>query len=57
MTGRTEFFGRHTQMLLRALNIERYQDAVTIVLRYFDEGRIPQKTWCALEELLEDRPG
>ena len=41
------------RFLLRALNIERYEDAVEIVLRYFDEKRIPQKTWYALEELLE----
>lgn len=41
------------RFLLRALNIERYEDAVAIVLRYFDEKRIPQKTWYALEELLE----
>lgn len=41
------------RFLLRALNIQRYEDAVEIVLRYFDEKRIPQKTWYALEELLE----
>ncbi len=41
------------RFLLRALNIERYEDAVAVVLRYFDEERIPQKTWYALEELLE----
>ena len=41
------------RFLLRAVNIERYEDAVAIVLRYFDEKRIPQKTWSALEELLE----
>ncbi len=41
------------RFLLRALDIERYEDAVEIVLRYFDEQRIPQKTWYALEELLE----
>ena len=45
------------RFLLRALNIERYEDAVAIVLRYFDEKRIPQKTWCALEELLEPAEG
>ncbi|MCK6529778.1 hypothetical protein L6R50_20215 [Myxococcota bacterium] len=38
--------------LLRALNIERFADAQEIVLRYFDEDRLPQKTWYALEELL-----
>jgi hypothetical protein len=26
---------------------------VEIVLRYFDEERLPQKTWYALEEILE----
>jgi hypothetical protein len=45
------------RFLLRALNIERYEDAVEIVLRYFDEERIPQKTWLALVELLEPGPG
>lgn len=45
------------RFLLRALNIERYEDAVEIVLRYFDEKRIPQKTWYALEELLEPEEG
>ena len=44
------------RFLLRALNIERYDDAVEVVLRYFDESRIPQKTWYALEELLEGEP-
>lgn len=39
--------------LLRALNTERYQDAVEIVRRYFEEKRLPQKRWYALEELLE----
>jgi hypothetical protein len=40
------------RFLLRALNIEQYKDAVEIVLRYFDEERLPQKTWYALQELL-----
>jgi hypothetical protein len=44
------------RFLLRALNIERYDDAVEIVLRYFDEERVPQKTWYALEELLMPGP-
>ena len=43
------------RFLLRALNIERYEDAVEIVLSYFDEDRIPAKTWLALEEILGDR--
>lgn len=45
------------RFLLRALNIERYEDAVEVVLRYFDEDRIPQKTWYALEDLLEPEEG
>ena len=44
------------RFLLRALNIERYDDAVEIVLRYFDEERVPQKSWHALEELLTPGP-
>ncbi len=42
------------RFLLRALNVERYEDAVEIMLRYFDRERIPQKTWYALEEILEE---
>jgi len=45
------------RFLLRALNIERYEDAVEVVLRYFDEERIPHKTWYALEDLLEPEAG
>ncbi len=41
------------RFLLRALNIEKYDDAVEVVVRYFDAERIPQKTWYALEDLLD----
>ncbi len=40
------------RFLLRVLNIERYEDAVELVLSYFEEDRIPPKTWLALEEIL-----
>jgi hypothetical protein len=38
--------------LLRWLNIERVDDALAIVTRYFDEAVLAPKTRLALEELL-----
>jgi predicted nucleotidyltransferase len=38
--------------LLRYLNVTTSEEALAIVLRYFDEDRIPPKTRLALEELL-----
>ncbi|MGQ0643123.1 MAG: hypothetical protein ACT4P6_20440 [Gemmatimonadaceae bacterium] len=38
--------------LLRYLNITRPDDALAVVLRYFDEAQVPVKTRLALEELL-----
>ncbi len=38
--------------LLRYLNIDRVDDAMAIVTRYFDEGMLLPKTRFALEELL-----
>lgn len=38
--------------LLRYLNITRAEEALEIVTRYFDAGRLPPKTRLALEELL-----
>jgi hypothetical protein len=38
--------------LLRYLNLERVEDAIGIVERYFPRDRIPPKTRFALEELL-----
>jgi len=38
--------------LLRHLNLATVDEALAIVLRYFDEGEIPTKTRLALEELL-----
>jgi hypothetical protein len=40
------------RFLLRALNVELYAEAEAIVLRYFDQDLVPQKTWYALQELL-----
>ncbi len=38
--------------LLRYLNVSTFEEALAIVLRYFDEEHIPPKTRLALEELL-----
>ena len=38
--------------LLRYLNIERVEDAMAIVTKYFDEEMLLPKTRLALEELL-----
>lgn len=38
--------------LLRYLNITRADDALAVVLSYFDESQVPVKTRLALEELL-----
>lgn len=38
--------------LLRYLNITRADDALAVVLQYFDESQVPVKTRLALEELL-----
>lgn len=38
--------------LLRYLNVSTLEEALAIVLRYFDEEHIPPKTRLALEELL-----
>jgi hypothetical protein len=43
--------------LLRYLNVSNVDEALAIVLRYFDESRILPKTRFALEELLEGGPG
>jgi hypothetical protein len=40
------------RFLLRYLNIERVEQALEIVTRYFDEAQLPPKTRLALEELL-----
>ncbi|HEX9582609.1 MAG TPA: hypothetical protein VF970_16010 [Gemmatimonadales bacterium] len=38
--------------LLRYLNVSTVDQALAIILRYFDEAQIPRKTRLALEELL-----
>ena len=38
--------------LIRALNIESYDDAVKIILKYYPEKHIPQKSFYALEEMI-----
>jgi hypothetical protein len=40
------------RFLLRYLNIERYEDAVRTITRYYPLERFPPKTFYALEELL-----
>ena len=40
------------RFLLRFLNVSSADEAMTIVLRYFDQKQIPPKTGLALEELL-----
>jgi len=40
------------RFLLRILGIERYDDAVEIITRYYPLERFPQKTLYALEEIL-----
>lgn len=42
--------------LLRYLNITSVDEALTIVLRFFDAAQVPTKTSLALEELLGARP-
>lgn len=39
--------------LIRYLNIESYEEALTIITRYYPKSRFPQKTLYAMEELLE----
>ncbi len=41
------------RFLLRAENVETYAQAVEIITRFFEPDQIPQKTWYALEELLQ----
>lgn len=41
------------RFLLRTLNVERYEDAVELISRYYPKERFPQKTLYALEEILE----
>jgi hypothetical protein len=38
--------------LLRYLNIERYEDALQVITRYYPRERFPQKAFYALEEIL-----
>ncbi|MCB9652681.1 MAG: hypothetical protein H6729_00925 [Deltaproteobacteria bacterium] len=40
------------RFLLRHLNIESYDEAVSIVTKYYELERLPQKTLCALQEML-----
>ncbi len=42
------------RFLLRFLNIERYEQAVETITRYYPLERFPQKTLYALEEILPD---
>jgi hypothetical protein len=39
--------------LLRYLNIETSEEALTVITRYYPLKRFPQKTAYALEEILE----
>jgi hypothetical protein len=40
------------RFLLRYLNVERYERALEIITRYYPRERFPDKTFCALEEIL-----
>ncbi|MFV1994183.1 MAG: hypothetical protein ACC661_02005 [Verrucomicrobiales bacterium] len=40
--------------LLRYLNIEKYEDALSVIAKYYPLERFPQKTLYALEEILGD---
>ena len=44
------------RFLLRYLNLTEYRAALEIVTRYYPAERLPQKTLCALEEMLAPRP-
>jgi hypothetical protein len=41
------------RFLLRALNIESYDEALQVITKYYPAERFPQKTLYALEELIE----
>ena len=41
--------------LLRYLNIEKYQDALAVIQKYYPLEHFPQKTLYALEEILSDQ--
>ena len=41
------------RFLLRYLNISKYQAAIELVAKYYPLEKIPQKTLCALEEMLD----
>lgn len=45
------------RFLLRYLDISTVEEALAVVMRYFDERHLQPKTRLALEELLEARPG
>jgi len=45
------------RFLLRYLDISTVEEALAVVMRYFDERHLQPKTRLALEELLEGRPG
>lgn len=40
--------------LLRHIGLDKYEDAVEAITKYYPLDRFPQKTLCALEELLDD---
>jgi hypothetical protein len=40
------------RFLLRYLNIERLDDAISVITRYYPREGFPQKALCALEEML-----
>ncbi len=42
--------------LLRHLDIRSYEKAIAVISRYYPEERFPQKTLCALAELLPREP-
>ena len=42
------------RFLLRYLNINNYETAVDVVVRYYPIEQVPQKTLYALEEMLDE---
>jgi hypothetical protein len=50
-----EFYDEQdVRFLIRYLNISSYDDAISVVSRYYPLDRFPQKTLYALEEILEN---
>jgi hypothetical protein len=53
---RTDLDRADIEILAGRLQITSFEQALTVVLRYFPEDRLPVRTRLLLEELLDDRP-